>query len=202
LAAKAPVNNATMTGLTTVSDLKVLTGVSTDNPLGLVLGGSGVSTLGTLSVNCDTLITSNLTVNGPIVGYSMQSNAYVKASNASMTTLQANMENAINTVSTNTYTKTYTDTKLLKQVNYEHDIGGLLNTIKLNKIQAIDYNTNPTPLIDIQNNTRIVGTLNETNDLTMNNNSIINLLSGKNATLTSATAVGAQSILNVSTINV
>ncbi len=191
-----------MTGLTTVSDLKVLTGVSTDNPLGLVLGGSGVSTLGTLSVNCDTLITSNLTVNGPIVGYSMQSNAYVKASNASMTTLQANMENAINTVSTNTYTKTYTDTKLLKQVNYEHDIGGLLNTIKLNKIQAIDYNTNPTPLIDIQNNTRIVGTLNETNDLTMNNNSIINLLSGKNATLTSATAVGAQSILNVSTINV
>ena len=39
-----------------------------------------------------------------------------------------------------------------------------------------------------------------TNDLTVNNNNIINLLSGKNATLTSATAVGAQSILNVSTI--
>ncbi len=39
-----------------------------------------------------------------------------------------------------------------------------------------------------------------TNDLTVNNNNIINLVSGKNATLTSATAVGAQSIFNVSTI--
>ncbi len=39
-----------------------------------------------------------------------------------------------------------------------------------------------------------------TNDLTVNNNNIINLLSGKNATLTSATALGAQSILSASTI--
>ena len=38
-----------------------------------------------------------------------------------------------------------------------------------------------------------------TNDLTVNNNNIINLVSGKNATLTSATAVGG-TILNVSTM--
>ena len=69
-----------------------------------------------------------------------------------------------------------------------------LTLLNLIKIKAIDYNTNPTPLIDIMNNTRIIGTLNVTNDLTVNNNNILNSLSGKNATLTSATAVGAQSI--------
>ena len=83
---------------------------------------------------------------------------------------------SINTVSNNTCTKTSIDTKLLKQVNYEHDIDGLLNTIKLNKMQAIDSSTIPTALIDIQNNTRIIGTLSVTNDLTVNNNNIINLM--------------------------
>ena len=56
LTAKAPLNNAALTGLTTVADLKVAAGVSTDNPAGLVLGGSSVSTLGDLTVNGDALI--------------------------------------------------------------------------------------------------------------------------------------------------
>ena len=152
-----------------------------------------MSTLGNLTVSGSVLSTGDLTVNGSIAGYATQSDVDLKASIASLTTLQANTENAINIVSTNTYTKASIDTKLLKQVNYEPDVGGLLDSIKLNKIQAIDYITNPTPLIDIMNSTRIIGTLNVTNDLTVNNNNIINLLSGKNATLTSATAVGAQS---------
>ncbi len=51
LATKAPKHDAILTGFTTIGDLKVLTGVSTDNPLALVLGGNGVSTLGNLTVN-------------------------------------------------------------------------------------------------------------------------------------------------------
>ncbi len=107
-----------------------------------------MSTLGTLTGNGDTLITRNLTVNGPIARYATQSNVDLKESIASMNALQATMENSINSLSTDTYTKTSIDTKLLKQVNYEHGI---------------------------QNNTRLVGMLNVTNDSTVNTNNIINL---------------------------
>ena len=73
LSGKAPVNNAVMTGTTTIDNLKVLTGVGTDNPLVLVLAGNGVTTLGMLTVNGDALITDNLIVNGAIAGYATQS---------------------------------------------------------------------------------------------------------------------------------
>ncbi len=69
LSGKGPVNNAVMTGTTTIGNLNVLTGVGTDNPLGLVLAGNGVTTLGMLTVNCDALLTDNLIVNGTIAGY-------------------------------------------------------------------------------------------------------------------------------------
>ncbi len=54
----------TNTATTTVDNLKVNTRVSTDNPLGVTLGGSGVNTLGDLMVSGTALITRNLTVNG------------------------------------------------------------------------------------------------------------------------------------------
>ena len=74
LAAKAPSNDANLTGITTINDLKVDVGVSTTNPLGLVLGGSQVTTLGNLWVNGNTSTTGNLTVNGTITGYASQAN--------------------------------------------------------------------------------------------------------------------------------
>jgi hypothetical protein len=67
LAAKAPLNNASMTGTTTINDLKVVVGVSTDSPLGLVLGGVGVSTLGGLTVNGNVISTGNLTVSDDLI---------------------------------------------------------------------------------------------------------------------------------------
>ena len=54
---KAPLASPTFTGTATVDNLKVVTGVSSDNPLGLTLGGSGVNTLGGLTVNGTALIT-------------------------------------------------------------------------------------------------------------------------------------------------
>jgi hypothetical protein len=78
------------------------------------------------------------------------------------------------------YTATSIDTKLSKQVNYEYDIDSKLNTISLNKIQALDRLTaTGPPLIDIQSDTRIIGTLNVTNDLTVANTNIVNSLADK-----------------------
>ena len=54
---KTHIASPTFTGTATVDNLKVITGVSTDSPLGLTLGGSGVNTLGGLTVNGDTLLT-------------------------------------------------------------------------------------------------------------------------------------------------
>jgi hypothetical protein len=50
-----------------VADLKVANGVSTDNPLGLTLGGSGVNTLGGLTVNGDATTTGSATIAGPVL---------------------------------------------------------------------------------------------------------------------------------------
>jgi hypothetical protein len=78
------------------------------------------------------------------------------------------------------YTKTSIDTKLSKQVNYLYDIDSKLNTIAINKIEALDRLTSLTPpLIDIQSNTRIIGTLNVTNDLTVDNINVLNSLDDK-----------------------
>ena len=64
--------------LTVSGNLLVGVGVSTTNPLGLVLGGSGVSTLGNLTVNGDVLATGNLAVSGTSTGYATQANMDLK----------------------------------------------------------------------------------------------------------------------------
>ena len=67
--------------------------MGTDNPVGLVVAGNGVTTLGMLTVNGDALITDNLLVNGTIAGYATQSDVDLKASIASVNTLQASLGN-------------------------------------------------------------------------------------------------------------
>jgi hypothetical protein len=83
---KANTASLTFTGTATVDTLNVITGLRTNNPLGITSVGGGLNTLGGLAVNGSALITEKLTVNGTINGYATQAALELKANSFDVST--------------------------------------------------------------------------------------------------------------------
>ncbi len=83
--------------------------------------------------------------------------------------------------------------QLLNQVLYDYAINNVLSSTNANII--VPVGTSQNAIVDIKNNTRIIGTLHVTNDLTVATINVFNFLSRKQGTLTGSTEAGAEQLL-------